>query len=47
MFASDYPHHEGYDDPIARFERKIDGIVESMRQKLYVDNFKAFFGPRL
>ena len=47
MFASDYPHHEGSDDPIARFERTMDGVGESVRQKFYTDNFKAFIGPRL
>ena len=45
MFASDYPHHEGSDDLIARFERTMDGIGESVRQKFYTDNFKAFIGP--
>ena len=47
MFASDYPHHEGSDDPIARFERTMDGVGEPVRQKFYTDNFKAFIGPRL
>ena len=39
MFASDYPHHRDSDDPIARFERTMDGIGESVRQKFYTDNF--------
>jgi uncharacterized protein len=42
MFATDYPHHEGTDDPIGRFERTMDGIAESAKAKFYTDNFKAF-----
>jgi predicted TIM-barrel fold metal-dependent hydrolase len=44
MFASDYPHHEGTDDPIGRFERTMDGIPESVRQKFYAGNFRALLG---
>ena len=47
MFASDYPHHEGTDDPIGRFERTMEGIGEPVRKKFYSDNFKAFLGTRL
>jgi predicted TIM-barrel fold metal-dependent hydrolase len=47
MFATDYPHHEGTDDPIGRFERTMDGVAEPVRQKFYADNFKAFMGARL
>lgn len=42
MFATDYPHHEGTDDPIGRFERTMDGIAENAKAKFYTDNFKAF-----
>ncbi|MEM7016079.1 MAG: amidohydrolase family protein [Pseudomonadota bacterium] len=44
MFASDYPHHEGTDDPIGRFERTMDGIDEPLRKKFYEDNFRTFLG---
>ncbi len=47
MFATDYPHHEGTDDPIGRFERTMDGVPESVRRKFYTDNFRAFMGARL
>jgi predicted TIM-barrel fold metal-dependent hydrolase len=44
MFASDYPHHEGTDDPIGRFERTMDGVPEAVRAKFYADNCKALLG---
>lgn len=44
MFASDYPHHEGTDDPIGRFERTMGGLDESAREKFYAGNFKALLG---
>lgn len=47
MFASDYPHHEGTDDPIGRFERTMDGVSEPVREKFYAGNFKALMGSRL
>lgn len=47
MFASDYPHHEGTDDPIGRFERTMDGIGEPVRDKFYAGNFRALMGSRL
>jgi uncharacterized protein len=42
MFASDYPHHEGTDDPIGRFERTMSGISEARKEKFYAKNFRAF-----
>lgn len=42
MFASDYPHHEGTDDPIGRFERTMSGVGEAQRKKFYATNFQAF-----
>jgi predicted TIM-barrel fold metal-dependent hydrolase len=42
MFASDYPHHEGTDDPIGRFEKTMDGVTDVARDKFYADNFRAF-----
>lgn len=47
MFASDYPHHEGTDDPIARFERTMAGVSEAARLKFYNGNFRALLGERL
>ncbi|MEO0982271.1 MAG: amidohydrolase family protein [Pseudomonadota bacterium] len=47
MFASDYPHHEGTDDPIGRYERTMDGVSEAAKQKFYCDNFRDLLGPRL
>ena len=41
MFASDYPHHEGTDDPIGRFEKTMKTTPEALKQKFYTDNFKA------
>ncbi len=41
MFASDYPHHEGTDDPIGRFEKTMIDTSENLKQKFYADNFKA------
>ncbi len=47
MFASDYPHHEGTDDPIGRFERTMQGVSEAARSKFYNGNFRALMGERL
>ena len=47
MFSSDYPHHEGTDDPIGRFERTMDGVSEPVREKFYADNFRAYLGSQL
>jgi predicted TIM-barrel fold metal-dependent hydrolase len=41
MFSSDYPHPEGTDDPIGRFERTFTGISEEAKAKFYCDNFQA------
>ena len=40
MFASDYPHHEGSDDPIGRFERTMDDIDEPAMDAFYARNFE-------
>jgi predicted TIM-barrel fold metal-dependent hydrolase len=44
MFASDYPHHEGTDDPIGRFEKTMPSVSEVVRTKFYSDNFRTFMG---
>ena len=41
MFSSDYPHPEGTDDPIGRFERTFKGISEEAKAKFYCDNFQT------
>jgi predicted TIM-barrel fold metal-dependent hydrolase len=41
MFSSDYPHPEGTDDPIGRFERTFKGISEEAKAKFYSENFHA------
>jgi uncharacterized protein len=41
MFSSDYPHPEGTDDPIGRFERTFNGISEAAKAKFYCENFQA------
>ena len=41
MFSSDYPHPEGTDDPIGRFERTFKGISEEAKSKFYCGNFQA------
>jgi predicted TIM-barrel fold metal-dependent hydrolase len=41
MFSSDYPHPEGTDDPIGRFERTFTGISEEAKTKFYSENFQA------
>jgi uncharacterized protein len=47
MFSSDYPHPEGTDDPIGRFERTLVGLSEEAKTKFYCENFQAMMaaGP--
>jgi len=47
MFSSDYPHPEGTDDPIGRFERTIKDISEEAKTKFYSENFQAMMAVRL
>jgi uncharacterized protein len=44
MFSSDYPHPEGTDDPIGRFERTFKGITEEQKSKFYSENFRSMMG---
>ena len=46
MFASDYPHHEGTDDPITRFEKTMASVPERVVEKFYKHNFRALIGAR-
>jgi predicted TIM-barrel fold metal-dependent hydrolase len=38
-FSSDFPHHEGTDDPIARFDRTMDGVSAEDVERFYSRNF--------
>ena len=44
LFASDYPHHEGTDDPIARFENTMGELDAATREGFYFRNFESLFG---
>ncbi|HEX4302526.1 MAG TPA: amidohydrolase family protein [Rhizomicrobium sp.] len=44
LFSSDYPHPEGTDDPIGRFERTFKDISEEAKEKFYYSNFQAMMG---
>jgi len=46
MFASDFPHHEGTDDPIGRFERTMTDVDEAVREKFYATNCQDFLGSQ-
>ena len=47
MFASDYPHHEGTNDPISRFEKTMEGVSEEKKTKFYSTNFKSLLGSHI
>jgi uncharacterized protein len=47
MFSSDYPHPEGTDDPIGRFERTFNDISEEAKNKFYSENFQEMFAAAL
>jgi len=44
LFSSDYPHPEGTDDPVGRFERTFAGISEADKEKFYRSNFEFMMG---
>jgi uncharacterized protein len=46
LFSSDYPHPEGTDDPIARFERTFKDVTEEQKERFYSSNFQAMMGVR-
>ena len=46
MFSSDYPHPEGTNDPIARFERTFEGLATADRDLFYAGNFEQMVGKR-
>jgi predicted TIM-barrel fold metal-dependent hydrolase len=47
MFSSDYPHPEGTDDPIGRFEHTFNGTSEEAKNKFYSENFQELFASAL
>jgi predicted TIM-barrel fold metal-dependent hydrolase len=44
MFSSDYPHPEGTDDPVGRFEKKMHDIEEHAKEQFYSKNFQYMMG---
>lgn len=44
MFSSDYPHPEGTNDPIGRFERTFGDLDEADRDAFYRANFEEMMG---
>jgi predicted TIM-barrel fold metal-dependent hydrolase len=44
LFSSDYPHPEGTDDPIGRFERTLSELSDDARQLFYRGNFEHMMG---
>jgi predicted TIM-barrel fold metal-dependent hydrolase len=44
LFSSDYPHPEGTDDPIGRFERTFKDVDEEAKEKFYYGNFQEMMG---
>lgn len=43
-FSSDYPHHEGTDDPIKRFEASMTELDADARRAFYNDNGRRLLG---
>ncbi|MFN3524245.1 MAG: amidohydrolase family protein [Phenylobacterium sp.] len=46
MFSSDYPHPEGTNDPLGRFERTMQNLDEAAKDRFYRANFEEMMGPR-
>lgn len=46
MFSSDYPHPEGTNDPLGRFERTLEGIDDDAKDRFYRRNFEEMIGVR-
>jgi predicted TIM-barrel fold metal-dependent hydrolase len=43
LFSSDYPHHEGTDDPIRRFDATMKQTPPDAIERFYSKNFEALF----
>ena len=44
MFASDYPHVEGGNDPIAVFDKALEGVSEEVRERFFCGNMAELLG---
>jgi len=44
LFSSDYPHPEGTDDPVGRFERTFATIGDDAKEQFYRTNFEYMMG---
>ena len=44
MFSSDYPHPEGTNDPLGRFEHYLDELSEADKDKFYRANYETMMG---
>jgi uncharacterized protein len=44
LFSSDYPHPEGTDDPVGRFERTFARLDEAAKEQFYSKNFEYMMG---
>jgi len=44
MFSSDYPHPEGTNDPLGRFERTMGAIDDDAKDRFYRRNFMEMMG---
>ena len=40
LFSTDYPHPEGTDDPMGRFERKMGDVDDAAKESFYSSNFQ-------
>jgi len=47
VFASDYPHPEGTNDPIRRFEAKMTNCDQATMDKFYYRNMEALMGIQI
>jgi len=45
-FSSDYPHHEGTDDPIRRFEASMTNLADKPRHAFYFENANWLLGAK-
>jgi predicted TIM-barrel fold metal-dependent hydrolase len=45
-FSSDYPHHEGTDDPIRRFEASMTNLADEPRHAFYFENADWLLGAK-
>jgi predicted TIM-barrel fold metal-dependent hydrolase len=45
LFSSDYPHPEGTNDPVGRFERSMGSLSDDARTLFYSKNFEQMMQP--